>query len=190
MHGHVEPVRDPVVPARMYPSWYYDVQGLLMVITGLVLLVMPVHSSKLTSGIITLYLILIGFVSILSVISDMSEMGWKFIIGITGLVLLMVSMYYFFQNSFVITGILFLGFLTLMYLIIGAVQIARGFSLGDPLIRLVGVNTVVVGLIIMPCLYFSEWWAQDIIGIVVITGGLGCYLLKNSGKPRSKTAFY
>jgi len=190
MYGHVESNRDPVGPIPMYPSWYYDVQCLLMVITGLVLLVMPVHSSKLTSGIITLYLILIGFASILSVISDMSGMGWKFFIGITGLILLIVSIYYFFQNNFAYTEIFFLGFLTLMYLIIGIVQIARGFSLEDLLIRLIGVTTVVVGLIIIPILLFSEWWAPAIIGILLLTSGLACYLIKNSGKTSRKPAFF
>ncbi len=190
MCGHVESNRNPVGPILIYPTWYYYIQCLMMVITGLVLLVIPVHSSKLTTGIITLYLVLLGILSILSVISDTSEMGWKLFIGIIGLILLTVSIYYFFQNIFSYTEIFFLVSLTLMYLIIGIIQITRGFAVEDPLICLIGVNTGVVGIIIIPSLYFSEWWAQVIIGIILIIGGLACYFLKNARKASREPAFF
>jgi uncharacterized membrane protein HdeD (DUF308 family) len=181
MSGHAGLNRDPAGPIPMYPSWYYYAQSLLMVITGLVLLVIPVHSSKLTSGVFTIYLFLLGVVSILSVISDRSGMGWKFFIGIVGITVGIVSMYYFCNNIYTFTETFFLIFLAIMCLIIGIIQIMRGLSFDDPLIRLIGVNTGVIGLIIIPGLYFSEWWTQDIIGIVLIIGGLACYFLKMQG---------
>ncbi len=46
MYGYVESNRNPVGPILMYPAWYYYIQSLLMVITGLVLLVIQVHSSN------------------------------------------------------------------------------------------------------------------------------------------------
>jgi uncharacterized membrane protein HdeD (DUF308 family) len=180
MSGHVDLNQDPIDPIPMYPSWYYYAQSLLMVITGLVLLVIPVHSSKLTSGVITIYLFLLGVVSILSVISDRSGMGWKFFIGIVGITVGIVSVYYFYNNIYTFTETFFLIFLAIMCLIIGIIQIMRGLSFDDPLIRLIGVNTGVIGLIIIPGLYFSEWWTQDIIGIMLIIGGLACYFLKNA----------
>jgi uncharacterized membrane protein HdeD (DUF308 family) len=190
MSGHVGLNRDPAGPIPMYPSWYYYAQSLLMVITGLVLLVIPVHSSKLISGGITIYLFLLGVVSILSVISDRSDMGWKFFIGIVGITVGMVSLYYFYNNIYNFTETFLLLFLTIMCLLISTIQIIRGFSQNDPLIRLIGVNTGVIGLILIPCLYFSEWWAQDIIGIMLIMGGLACYFIKNARKSSQKQAFF
>ncbi len=52
-------------------------------------------------------------------------MGWKFFIGIIGLILFIVSMYYYFQNIFSYTAMFFLVFLTLVYLIICIIQITR-----------------------------------------------------------------
>jgi uncharacterized membrane protein HdeD (DUF308 family) len=190
MSGHVGLNRDPADPIPMYPSWYYYAQSLLMVITGLVLLVIPVHSSKLTSGVITFYLFLLGVVSLLSVISDRSGMGWKFFIGIVGITVFTVSLYYFYNNIYAFTETFFLIFLMIMCLLIGAIQVIRGLSDNDPLIRLIGVITGVIGLILIPCLYFSEWWTQDIIGILLVTGGLACYFIKNARKSSQKPAFF
>jgi uncharacterized membrane protein HdeD (DUF308 family) len=190
MSGHVGLTRDPVGPIPMYPSWYYYAQSLLMVITGLVLLVIPVHSSKLITGVITIYLFLLGVASTLSVISDRSGMGWKFFIGIVGITEGMISVYYFYNNIYTFTETFFLFFLTIMCLLVSTIQIIWGLSQNDPLIRLIGVNTGVIGLILIPCLYFSEWWAQDIIGIMLITGGLACYFIKNARKSSQKQAFF
>ncbi len=48
----------------------------------------------------------------------------------------------------------------------------------------------VVGITIIPGLYFSEWWTQDIIGILLIIGGLAGYFLKNARKSGREPAFF
>jgi len=164
----------------LYPIWYYDVQVLLMVIAGLIFLILPVHSAALTIGIIALYLFLLGVISAISVVSDQSEMGWKFLICILGIMVSSVSLYYFFNNIFSFTQVFFLIFLTVISLFIGIVQVTRGFLHDDPVIRLIGVSTGAIGLVLIPSLYISEWWAPVVLGIILIIGGLVCYLLKKA----------
>jgi uncharacterized membrane protein HdeD (DUF308 family) len=171
-----------------YPAWFYNIQILVMVITGLVLLVVPVHTTSLTGGIIALYMVLLGSVSATSVISDRSDMGWKFLIGILSFLVFMLSLYFFFHNVFSFDEMFFLIFLTGMSLLIGAVQIIRGFCRDDPVIRLIGISTGIVGIILIPCLSFSALWAPVVIGAVLIVCGIVSYILKNAlvaGRERS-----
>jgi uncharacterized membrane protein HdeD (DUF308 family) len=187
MSDTAETIKAEIGPVRLYPDWYYRIQILLMAITGLVLLIMPVHSSRFTSGVITIYLIGMSALSVMSVISDQFDMGWKFLIGIIGTFLFIVSMYYFFEGNYTYTETVFLIILTISCLLIAVIQIMRGLSAGDPLICLAGTITGVLGLVIIPVLYFSGWWSPVVTGAILITGGLSCYLLKNAGNSRRKS---
>jgi uncharacterized membrane protein HdeD (DUF308 family) len=183
-------IQTPAGSTMVFPVWYYYIQSLLMVITGLGLLVMPVHSSKVASGIIALYLVILGALSIISVLSDQSGMGWKFFIGIAGITVFIVSLYYFYNNIYTFTETFFLIFLTIMCLLIGTIQILRGTSHDDPFICLIGVITGILGLVLIPSLFFSELWAPVIIGVILIIGGLACYLLKNAKKSSWEPALF
>lgn len=174
------PIINPAGPNMMYPAWDHNIQILLMIVTGIVFLLIPVRSTALTSGIIALYLVLLGAVSATSVISDRSDMGWKLLICIFGILVFCVSLYYFFKNMFSFTEMYFQLFLTGMFLLVGLIQMVRGFSRDDPVIRLIGVSTGIVGIIIILCLSLSVWWAPVVIGVLLLIAGIVSYLLKNA----------
>jgi len=161
----------------LYPSGYYIVQSILMGITGLTLLISPVPSSTFISGIISLYLFLLGVTSAISVISNKSDMGYKFLIGIFGIVVTEVSMYYLFNNIFSITETDFLLFLTIMCFIIGTVQVMMGFYRQDLSVCSVGVITIILGIILIPYLYVKLWWVPVVAGLILIIGSFGSYRL-------------
>ena len=154
------------------PWWIPLIEGIALLIVGVLLLTSPIETTLRLTRILGLFWFVGGIFEIVSIFIDRSAWGWKLIGGIIGL----WAGYYLVMTP--VAGALILGFTIIVLLgiqallmgIVHLVQALRGAGWG---IGLLGIINLIFGVILLSNTLIGIASLPIIIGIFAIIGGIG-----------------
>ncbi len=157
---------------RAMPWWIPLIEGIALLIVGVLLLTSPIETTLRLTRILGLFWFVGGIFEIVSIFIDRSAWGWKLIGGLIGL----WAGYYLIMTP--VAGALILGFTVIVFLgiqallmgIIHLVQALRGAGWG---IGLLGIINLIFGVILLSNTLIGIASLPLIIGIFAIIGGIG-----------------
>jgi uncharacterized membrane protein HdeD (DUF308 family) len=145
------------------PWWLVVLEGVFAVIIGLYLLFSPVTTTITLVQILGIFWLLGGVLSILSLVTDRENAGWKLLSGIMGILIGLVVFVYPY-SPFVVLAILvmILGIWSIIY---GAIRLVWAFKGGGLGMAVLGLLTIGLGIlllvnplagaVVLPCIYVS-----------------------------------
>ena len=157
---------------RAMPWWIPLIEGIALLIVGVLLLTSPIETTLRLTRILGLFWFVGGIFEIVSIFIDRSAWGWKLIGGLIGL----WAGYYLIMTP--VAGALILGFTVIVFLgiqallmgIVHLVQALRGAGWG---IGLLGIINLIFGVILLSNTLIGIASLPLIIGIFALIGGIG-----------------
>ena len=156
---------------RAMPWWIPLVQGIALIILGVLLFINPVTTTVFFVQVLALYWLISGVFEIVSLFVDRSAWGWKLIGGIIGI----LAGYYVLTDPAI--GAIILGFTVVVMLgiqalflgVVNIIQALRGAGWG---IGILGVINVIFGVILLSNSLIATASLPWVLGAVAVVGGI------------------
>jgi uncharacterized membrane protein HdeD (DUF308 family) len=160
------------VPTRGdFPWWLLLLQGIALLILGLMLLFSPVTTTIAIVIFIGAAWFVSGVLDLVGLISDRSNFGWKLFSGIigiwAGLVVLGQPLL-----SAVLLPTIYIIMLAITGLVYGAVRIYRGFKGGGWGQLILGVVTIILSFLLLSEPLAGAFVLPFVFGVFAIVGGI------------------
>ncbi|AKB77594.1 putative membrane protein [Methanosarcina horonobensis HB-1 = JCM 15518] len=152
------------------PWWLIVLEGIFAVIIGLFLLFSPVKTTITLVQILGIFWLLGGALSILSLLVDRENLGWKLLSGIMGILIgLLVFVYPL--SPFVVLAffVIILGIWSIVYGAIRVVWALKGGGLG---MAVLGLLTIILGILLLINPLAGAVVLPWIYGISLVIGGI------------------
>ena len=153
------------------PWWMVLIEGIALVILGILLLASPSMTTFLLVQFVGIYWLVAGIFKIISIFLDSSGWGWKLVGGIVGIIAGIIILQHPLWAPFAVGGalVIILGIQGLVIGVVGLIQAFQGAGWGAGIL---GVISIIFGLLFL----FNVWvftlslpWA---IGILALIGGV------------------
>jgi uncharacterized membrane protein HdeD (DUF308 family) len=155
----------------VYPWWLVLIQGLAALILGIAFLAYPYLTLMIVVIFVGAYLFVSGIFSIISVAMDRTNMGWKILIGILGIIAGLVIMVYPLYSTILIPTLLML-FIGVWGLIIGGTHLAAAFETKDWSMGFIGIVAIIFGILLIVYPLISAAILPFVLGAFGIVGGI------------------
>ena len=169
--------------------WIALVEGIAVFIAGLLLLAAPVRSLLLMQ-LVGLFFLVSGIFSIIQVFVDSSRSrGWLIFSGIVGILAgIVVLQHPFWSAIFILASLaVMLGIAGLM---LGIVNIIRGFQ-GEGIWSIVlGVIDIIIGIIVLANIVATMIWLPILLAVFCMIGGIALCVLAFRMRNQIPTASY
>jgi uncharacterized membrane protein HdeD (DUF308 family) len=155
----------------LYPWWILLILGIVVLILGLSFLSWPYLTLMLVVTFVGAYWFVSGIFSLISLIIDRSNMGWKLLIGIMGIIAGIVIMTYPLFSTVLLPAMLVI-FVGVWGLLIGAVHLAQAFGTKDWGSGLLGVLAIIFGILLLANPFIAVAMLPFIFGGFGVVGGI------------------
>jgi len=159
------------VEVTIFPWWAILLQGLLAIILGLVFLVYPQRTVEVVAWLFGIYLLFVGVVSLVSIFIDRSNLAWKLIFGVLGVIIggyLIVN-----PATGAAIGVTTIGFIIgILVLIMGAIMLLAAFRGGGWGAGILGILVIILGLLMLGSPYVTIATLLYLLAFFAIVGGL------------------
>lgn len=157
--------------ASSMPWWLILVWGILAIIIGIALITSPIVTSFYLILFMGAYWFVGGIFTLVSLISDRSNMGWKIFLGIISILAGAVIMGYpLYSSIMVLTLLVFLvGFWGLL---IGGTKLFEAAKSHDAGAAILGVLSIIFGMILLVYPYAAAFALPLVAGFVALFGGI------------------
>lgn len=160
---------------RAMPWWVTLIQGVALLIIGLLLLTNPGATSVFIVQVIALYWLITGIIQLISIFIDHTAWGWKLFAGIIGI----WAGLYLLQHP--IGGALAFGFAVIVVVgiqgiilgIVGLIEAFRGAGWGAGIL---GVISIILGVILLANTAIGVATLPWVLGIFAIVGGIAAMI--------------
>ena len=158
------------------PWWIPLIEGIDLLIVGILLLTSPIETTLRLTRILGLFWFVGGIFEIVSIFIDRSAWGWKLIGGIIGI----LAGYYILTTPAL--GAIILGFTLVIVLgiqaivlgVVNIIQALRGAGWG---IGILGVINIIFGVILLGNSLIATATLPWVLGAVAVVGGISTILL-------------
>jgi len=154
-----------------FPWWSVLIQGIFAIIIGILLLTYPGATTLVVVQFIGIYWLVTGIFSLVGIFVDRSMWGWKLFAGIIGILAGLTIMRHPLWSTFMIPTVMVI-FLGVDGLIIGAIGIFAAFKGGGWAAGILGVLSMLFGLILLFSPLVAALALPWIYGILGIVGGI------------------
>ncbi|AKB37508.1 hypothetical protein MSSAC_2918 [Methanosarcina siciliae C2J] len=156
------------------PWWLVVFEGIISVIIGLFLLFSPVATTITLVQILGIFWFLGGVISIISLLVDREDMGWKLLSGVMG-ILIGILVFVYPYSPFVILAlfVVILGILSIVY---GAIKLFWALKGGGIGMAILGVLTIVIGILLLVNPLAGAVVLPWIYGISLVIGGIAALI--------------
>ncbi len=154
------------VENKRIPWWVILLQGIALVILGILLLTAPGATLLILVQFLGIWWLVQGLFQIISIFIDSSLWGWKLFAGILGIVAGIVMLQHPLWSALLVPAIAII-ILGIQALIFGVVEMLQAFQGGGWGIGLLGVLSIIFGIVLL---------AHPLIGVAVlplVLGGFG-----------------
>lgn len=152
------------------PWWIVVLEGIITIILGLFLLFEPVGITITLVKILGIFWFLGGILSILSLLVDRENMGWKLLSGLMGILIgVIVFVYPFIPFAVLAIFVAFLGILSIVY---GALRPAWAFKGGGLGTAILGILTIALGILLLVNPFAGAVVLPWIYGVFLTIGGI------------------
>lgn len=162
--------------ARSMPWWIPLIQGIALLIVGVLLFTSPIRTTLFVVQVLALYWFLSGIFEIVSIFLDRTAWGWKLVGGIIGI----LAGYYILSQP--AAGALVLGFtlvivLGIQALIMGVVNIIQAFRGAGWGIGILGIINILFGVILLGNTMIATATLPWVIGAFAVVGGIAAIFM-------------
>ena len=172
-------VKENEVP--VVPWWLVLLEGIALLILGLLLLANPAKTAIILVQVVGLYWLIGGIFKIISIFLDSTMWGWNLVAGIIGILAGIIVLNHPLWSPLVVGGTLVI-ILGIQGIIFGTVGLIQAFKGGGWGVGVLGGVSILFGLMFLFNVWaftFSLPWA---IGILALVGGVaaifGAFQLK------------
>jgi len=155
----------------LYPWWVVLVLGIAAVILGMAFLSWPYLTLMLVVTFVGAYWFISGIFSIVSLLMDRSNPGWKLLIGVLGIIAGLVILTYPLFSTLLLPAMLVI-FIGVWGLLIGGVHIAQGFGSKDWGSAVLGLLAIILGIVVIVHPLITAALLPFIFGGVGVVGGI------------------
>jgi len=155
----------------LYPWWIILVLGIAVLILGIAFLSWPYLTLMLVVTFVGAYWFISGIFSLISLIMDRSNLGWKLLIGILGIVAGIVILTYPLYSTFLLPAMLVI-FIGVWGLLIGAVHLAQAFGTKDWGSGILGILAILFGILLLAHPFIAVALLPFVFGGFGIVGGI------------------
>ena len=155
----------------VYPWWLVLIQGLAALILGIAFLSYPYLTLMIVVIFVGAYWFVSGIFSIVSIAMDKTNIGWKVLVGILGIIAGLVIMAYPVYSTILLPTILML-FIGVWGLIIGATNLAAAFGTKDWSMGFIGIVAIIFGILLIVYPLISAAILPFVLGALGIVGGI------------------
>jgi uncharacterized membrane protein HdeD (DUF308 family) len=154
------------------PWWVVFLEGIIAIIAGLFLLYQPVITTILLIQILGIFWLAGGIVSVIGALIFPGNRLWKLLSGILSIIAGVVILTYPVYSSFIVLA-LFVIFIGAWAIFTGAVKLAWGLKGGGWGIGILGILTIILGLLLLTNSLAGVLVLPWIFGFFLIIGGIG-----------------
>jgi uncharacterized membrane protein HdeD (DUF308 family) len=153
------------------PWWWLLIEGLVIVLLGIILVAYPGMSTALLVQILGIYVLIKGVLSIVNIFIDNSRWGWKILVGIVGIVLGILVIQNPLWSALLVTATAFIaiGIGAITMGVINLIEAFRGAGWGTGIL---GVVIILVGVVVLLSPSISPTLVPNILGLFLIVGGI------------------
>jgi uncharacterized membrane protein HdeD (DUF308 family) len=153
------------------PWWLILLEGISLVILGILFLVSPGMTSVVVVELVGIYFLVAGILRLVSMFVDSSMWGWKLLLGILGIIAGLAVLQHPIWAPMVIgaTIVIVLG---IEGLIMGIVSLIQAFKGGGWGLGLLGIVNIILGIVLLANLYVVTLSLPWVLGILAIVGGI------------------
>lgn len=156
------------------PWWLVVLEGGFTVIIGLFLLFSPVGTTVTLVQILGIFWLLGGALSILSLLVDRENMGWKLLSGVMGILIGLLVFVYPLSPFVVLT--LFVIILGVWSIIYGAIRLFWGVKGGGLGMAVLGILTITLGILLLANPLAGAVVLPWIYGVFLVAGGIAALI--------------
>jgi uncharacterized membrane protein HdeD (DUF308 family) len=161
---------------RLFPWWLVLLWGIFAVIIGALFLYYPYWSLMASIVFLGVYWFIGGIFTLFAGFMQATDRGWKIVIGIismiAGLVILAYPLY-----SFLILPAVFIILVGIWALIVGVVKLYQGFAEKDAGAGILGVISIIFGLLLLVYPYIAAALIPYIFGGIAVVGGIAAIVV-------------
>lgn len=157
-------------PASL-PRWLVLLQGIVALALGILLLVYPVGTLVVLVVFLGVYWLINGIFILASLYSNRSDWGWKMLVGVLGILGGILVLVYPLYSTILLPTFLAI-IIGVEGLIIGAVQLARGLGGAGWGAGILGVVSIIFGLILIAHPFIAALALVVVLAILAIIGGI------------------
>ena len=175
----------PGMPGGLFPWWIVLLQGIIALIFGILFLTYPGITSVLVVTFLGAYWFVSGIFGLMSIGMDKTNAGLKILLGILGIILgilILAQPYY----STIIVGLVFIVMVGVLALIYGGMYLYQGITGGGWAIGLLGLLSIIFGLLILMDPGYSTLALPFVFGILGIVFGfaaiVGSFMIRSRQK--------
>ena len=156
------------------PWWIVLLEGIISIILGLFLLFEPVGTTITLVQILGIFWFLGGILTILSLLVDRENMGWKLLSGLICIVIGIIVFAYPF-SPFVILAlfVVILGILSIVHGVLRLVWAFKGGGLGTAVL---GILTILLGVLLLANHIAGAVIMPWIYGFFIVMGGVAALI--------------
>jgi uncharacterized membrane protein HdeD (DUF308 family) len=156
---------------RALPWWVTLIQGIALVILGILLLSNPARTTVIVVQVLGLYWLVSGIMSLVGIFIDHSAWGWKLFSGILGIIAGIVVLNHPLWSPVIIgaTLIIVLGIQAIISGILGVILGIQGGGWGTLILGVVGI---IIGIILLANVWVSAFSLPWVLGIFGLIGGV------------------
>lgn len=157
------------------PWWVVLLEGIFAIIVGLLLLYSPAATTFFLIQVLGIFWLAGGIISILGAFIFSGNRLWKLISGILSIIAGIVILMYPLISPFVVLA-LFVIFIGVWAIITGAMHLVWGFRGGGWGIGILGVLSIILGLLLLTNALAGVLVLPWIFGFFLIIGGIGAVI--------------
>ncbi|GHO87956.1 HdeD family acid-resistance protein [Dictyobacter formicarum] len=176
--------RLPGISPRMYtaiPWWIAMMEGIALVIIGLLLLISPTMTTLVLVQVLGWYWLIGGILSFVSIFVDRTQWGWKLAIGILGVLAGLAVIRDPLWSTLMVPTLIVI-FLAVQALIVGAIELIQGFTGGGVAAIMLGIINIILGIVLLFSPLAAAMVLPLVLGIFALIGGIialyGAYRLQ------------
>ncbi len=153
------------------PWWLILIEGIVLVLAGIMFLTYPGISAVVAVRILGLYWLIAGIFKIVAIFIDSSRWGWKLIFGVIGIIAGILVLQAPLGMTLIVgnTLIIVLGIMGLMMGTVSIIQAFQGAGWGTGLL---GVLTIILGFVLLANSMKLTFSLPVTLGLLSIGGGL------------------
>lgn len=158
------------------PRWLVLLLGIIAILFGVLFFIYPIPTLTLLVIFLGFYWLFYGIVALISLFTDRTGWGWKLLVGILGILAGILVLAYPLYSAILIPTV-FAIIIGVEGLIIGAVLLVQGFSGGGWGIGILGILSIIFGLILIANPLVSAVALILLLAGLAIIGGIAAIIV-------------
>jgi uncharacterized membrane protein HdeD (DUF308 family) len=164
---------NPMLPTgAMLPWWLVLIQGIVALILGCSFLAFPYQTLFVFVVFVGAYWFISGIFALISLAYDKSNLGWKIVVGLLGIVAGILIMMYPYYSTILLPTMLII-IIGVWGLIIGGITLAHGIRGGGWGEIILGILGIIFGLVLLAKPLISALLLPYVLGIFGVILGIG-----------------